>query len=59
MRIADPYETLLFDLEADPRQEHPIQDAEVKARMIELMVKLMRENDAPPEQFQRMGLIGP
>ena len=54
-----PYETLLFDLEADPRQEHPIQDAEVKARMIALMVKLMRENDAPPEQFQRMGLIGP
>ncbi|NLS79696.1 MAG: sulfatase [Chloroflexi bacterium] len=52
---AEP-ETLLFDLEADPRQEHPLHDPEIEARMIRLMVKLMRANDAPPEQFERLGL---
>jgi arylsulfatase A-like enzyme len=51
-----PFETLLFDLAEDPGQEHPIKDAAVEKRMIELMVALMRKNDAPPEQFERLGL---
>ena len=48
--------TLLFDLKHDPAQEHPIDDPELEARMIKLMVQLMKDNDAPPEQFERLGL---
>ena len=48
--------TLLFDLAADPRQEHPIHDPEIEARMCRLLVQLMQENDAPEEQFARLGL---
>jgi len=48
--------TLLFDLETDPQQDHPIQDPAAEERMIQLMAELMRENDAPPEQFERLGL---
>jgi arylsulfatase A-like enzyme len=55
-KTALEYGTMLFDLETDPKQEHPIQDAEVEQRMIKLMMRLMKENDAPPEQFERLGL---
>ena len=47
---------MLFDLQADPRQESPIRDPAVEQRMTKLMVDLMRQNDAPPEQFERLGL---
>jgi len=59
-RRLDPYRhgTHLFDTEADPKQENPIQDAAVEKRMIAHMTRLMRENDAPPEQFERLGLAG-
>jgi hypothetical protein len=50
------YGTLLYDLEADPRQERPVRDAEAEQRMTAHLVRLMRENDAPPEQFERLGL---
>ena len=50
------YGSLLFDLQNDPGQEHPIVDAEIEKRMIGLMVDLMRKNDAPPEQYQRLGI---
>ncbi len=50
------FTNLLFDLQADPLQEHPIQDAEVEERMVEHMLRLMRDNDAPEEQYQRVGL---
>ena len=52
-------QTMLFDLADDPRQEHPISDRSVEERMIEHLVRLMRENDAPPEQFERLGLPAP
>ena len=48
--------TMLFDLVEDPKQEHPIEDPEIEARMVRLMVDLMKANDAPPEQFERLGL---
>ncbi len=51
------FETLLFDLERDPAQEHPIKNAEVESRMISLMTELMSENDCPAEQFERLGLV--
>jgi arylsulfatase A-like enzyme len=53
-----PYQTLLFDLEVDPKQEHPMDDPEIEQRMTELLVRLMVKNDAPAEQFERLGLPG-
>ena len=50
------YGTMLFDLEQDPKQEHPIRDDAVEARMKMNMVRLMEENDAPAEQYVRLGL---
>ena len=50
------FETLLFDLQEDPKQEHPIEDPAVEARMVDLLIKLMKASDAPPEQFERLGL---
>ena len=56
-----PYETLLFDLHKDPKQESPMDDRDidpaVKQAMIEHLVRLMKENDAPKEQFARLGLL--
>src|SRR5699024_10374933 len=48
--------TLLFDLEADPHQEHPITDPRLEAELAGLLVQLLRGHDAPPEQFERLGL---
>jgi len=50
------FETALYDLERDPAQQHPLDDPEVEQMMIEHMVRLMQENDAPAEQFERLGL---
>ena len=48
--------TMLFDLETDPKQEKPLDDPAIEKRMIELMVGLMKANDCPAEQFERLGL---
>jgi arylsulfatase A-like enzyme len=48
--------TLLFDLERDPLQLEPTRDDALELRMAQLLADLMRENDAPPEQFVRVGL---
>ncbi|WP_432877521.1 sulfatase [Kribbella sp. CA-245084] len=48
--------TLLFDLANDPHQQSPLLDDELELQLANLMVDLMRANDAPPEQFQRLGL---
>lgn len=49
------YPTMLFDTEKDPMQMQPLNDPEQEARMCRLMQRLMKENDAPAEQFVRMG----
>lgn len=51
-----PFGTLLFDLAGDPGQECPLHDPAVEEKMTGLMVDLMKENDAPPEQYIRLGL---
>lgn len=51
-----PFGTMLFDLQEDPGQTEPIQDPAVEERMIQHLVRLMQENDAPAEQFARLGL---
>lgn len=48
--------TRLYDLKTDPGQNAPIENPEVERRMIRNMVRLMKENDAPKEQFERLGL---
>jgi arylsulfatase A-like enzyme len=50
------YGTLLFDVSSDPGQEHPLEAPEVEAMMVDHLVRLMEENDAPAEQFERLGL---
>jgi arylsulfatase A-like enzyme len=47
---------LLFDLQNDPGQDKPLNDSAVEKKMIDYMMRLMREHDAPAEQFVRMGL---
>ena len=48
--------TLLFDLQNDPLQQRPIRDAAVEKMMIDHLVRLMKENDSPKEQFERLEL---
>jgi hypothetical protein len=48
--------SLLFDLQSDPGQVNPIRDAEVELRIIDLMLELMRHNQAPADQYARLGL---
>ena len=50
-------ETRLYDLRADPAQERPLHDAALEARLAAGMARLMRENEAPPEAFRRLGLV--
>lgn len=51
-----PHETLLFDVENDPAQEHPLLDAGVEAMMQRHLLRLMAQCDAPPTQYERLGL---
>ncbi|MDQ1914569.1 sulfatase [Paenibacillus sp. GD4] len=53
---AHKYGTLLFDLEQDPGQQHPIRNEEAEIRMIGLLSRLMKEHDAPQEQYERLGI---
>jgi len=51
------YGDKLFDVISDPTQTEEIVDTKVSKRMLENMIKLMKENDAPTEQYDRMGLV--
>jgi hypothetical protein len=48
---------LLYDLQRDPAQASPFADTEAETMMIGHLVRLMQENEAPPEQFERLGLV--
>ncbi|MBM4027255.1 MAG: sulfatase [Planctomycetes bacterium] len=48
--------TLLFDTLTDPGQKTPLHDGSIEETMTRLLVQCMKENDAPPEQFIRLGL---
>ncbi|MUM29285.1 sulfatase [Mycolicibacterium sp. CBMA 295] len=56
--LINPYVhgTLLFDLDSDPEQLHPIIDDHAEKRMATMLVELMRANEAPTSQYQRVGL---
>ena len=55
---ADPVQfgTLLFDLKTDPHQHNPIDNPDIEATMIRHLIQLMKANDAPQEQYERLGL---
>lgn len=48
--------TLLWDLETDPGQTAPIVDDRIEQEMIELLLELLHENDAPESVYVRLGL---
>jgi arylsulfatase A-like enzyme len=50
------WKTELYDIETDYTQEHPLCNQELEAVMAEKLIKAMKENDAPKEQFIRLGL---
>lgn len=58
-RDADQGKHVLFDLEHDGGQQSPLDDSAVEQRMIERMVHLMAEVDAPVEQYDRLGVERP
>lgn len=47
---------MLFDLQNDPHEEHPLHDAAVTARLKAAIVALLRENDAPKELYNSYDL---
>ncbi len=49
-------ETVLFDLEADYAQEHPVLNDALEAECAAKMKRCMADMDAPTEQFVRLGL---
>ncbi|OIH94295.1 sulfatase [Curtobacterium sp. MCBA15_001] len=53
---ASSFGTVLFDLESDPEQEHPVLDDDLELRMIGLLLDAMRANEAPLSQYARLGL---
>lgn len=48
--------TRLYDLQSDPGQRAPLDDADTELRLIADMIGWMRNTDAPPEQYTRLGL---
>ncbi len=49
-------DTRLYDLALDPGQSSPIHDEKIEEQLINLMRRLMIQNDAPSEAFKRLGL---
>ena len=54
--VKHSFKTLLFDLKKDPDQLHPLDDPEIERKMIKILCDLLKENDAPEEQYERLGL---
>ena len=53
---AHSFGTLLFDTQTDPAQEHPLSDPIIEQKMLDHLVGLMRANNAPSEQYERLGV---
>ena len=56
MHMAKKYPTALYDLETDPGEENPIVNPELEAYFRKEITRHLIENDAPIEQYTRMGL---
>jgi len=46
----------LYDIKNDPKQKKPIDNISIEVAMIMKMASLMRKNEAPDEQYQRIGI---
>lgn len=47
---------VLYDLKEDPEQARPIRNKEVELRLLSSMRNMMLENEAPEEQYERIGI---
>ena len=56
--MGNPYVhgTMLFDLLEDPEQQRPLRDQALELMMAQHLVDAMRENEAPADQYLRLGL---
>lgn len=50
------FDNLLWDLENDPQQETPLSNPVKEAEMINLLLAGMKATEAPPDQYERVGL---
>ncbi|ONI39128.1 hypothetical protein AN639_03550 [Candidatus Epulonipiscium fishelsonii] len=50
------YGNLLWDLNTDPEQLSPLDNPELEAKLINALIQEMKNNDAPDEQYNRVGL---
>ncbi|MEY8446294.1 sulfatase-like hydrolase/transferase [Enterococcus ratti] len=48
---------LLFDLKEDPKQENPLNNPELEKKMMEQLVKMMDQIEAPTSEYVRLGLL--
>lgn len=53
------WQSVLFNVTDDPRQATPQHNPAVIERLKKEIVRMMAENDAPEEQYQRLGLEKP
>ncbi|MDQ0221837.1 sulfatase [Streptococcus moroccensis] len=55
--LTDPinFGSKLFNIKNDPKQQHEILDSSQETEMANAMIKLMKENDCPPERLTRFG----
>lgn len=51
-------DTMLFDLASDPQQQRPCRDEARERPLLAQIGALLRANDAPAEQYARLGLAG-
>lgn len=56
---ADLLGTKLYDLQTDYEQQHVLHDAAQETRLITALVGALEAGEAPPEQYQRLGLPDP
>ncbi len=56
MKKANAKDHMLFDLQSDPGQMTKLDDPIKEVEMINAMKALMIENDAPAEQYERVGI---
>ena len=51
-----PEGSLIYDLVADPNQQHPVESSDREVELAQTMRDLLRRYDAPESQFTRLGL---
>ncbi len=50
------YGTKLYDIESDPHEMNEIEDYSAEQKMLKLLIRAMKENESPKEQFERLGI---